>query len=364
MNYFNLFNNILITKGAGRILISDLQRNISELYPLELYQIIQEMKDHSVEDVLKDYDRTSRPVVHEYINLLLEKEYGFITENDWDRNFPPFCYDYHEPVAITNLFIEMEDIEVIKKLKSSAENLGIRHLVIYSSKVLPLKDFIEIDSTFTNSVLSGIEIFSPFHQEIDRSFIQALQQETERIYSMVFYDCTQPPFKAKDEYRFTVQFVEEELKISACGKVDMKYFNTNIPKVLEAINHNSCLYKKMGIDKNGNIKNCPLMTESFGNIQNDSLELVLNHDSFKKYWNLTKDQIEGCKDCEFRYICTDCRAYTEKNSFNKAGLDTSKPLKCGYNPYTCEWQNWAENPLKQKTIHYYHLQELKRTGVG
>lgn len=97
MNYFNLFSNILITKGASRILISDLQRNISELYPMELYQIIQEMKDHSVEDVLKDYDRTSRPVVHEYINLLLEKEYGFITENDWDRNFPLF------PMNIMNL---------------------------------------------------------------------------------------------------------------------------------------------------------------------------------------------------------------------------------------------------------------------
>ncbi|MGN7866818.1 grasp-with-spasm system SPASM domain peptide maturase [Chryseobacterium sp. 22458] len=363
MNYFNLFSNIIITKGAGRILISDLQRNVSELYPLELYDIIVEMKNHSVEDILKGYDKTSRPIVHEYINLLLEKEYGFITENNWDRNFPPLSYDYYEPVTIANLFIEMEDIEVIKKIRSSAENLGIRHLVIYSLKTLTLKDFIEIDSTFTNSVLSGIEIFSPFHHEIDRSFIQVLHQETERIYSIVFYDCKQPPFKAKDEYRFTVQFVEEDLKISACGKVDMKYFNTNIPKVLESINHNSCLYKKMGIDKNGNIKNCPLMSENFGNIHQNSLEKILEQGSFKKYWNLTKDHIEVCKDCEFRYICTDCRAYTERNSLNKAGLDISKPLKCGYNPYTCEWQNWAENPLKQKAIHYYHLQELKRAAM-
>ncbi len=115
MNYFNLFSNIIITKGAGRILISDLQRNVSELYPLELYDIIVEMKNHSVEDILKGYDKTSRPIVHEYINLLLEKEYGFITENNWDRNFPPLSYDYYEPVTIANLFIEMEDIEVIKK---------------------------------------------------------------------------------------------------------------------------------------------------------------------------------------------------------------------------------------------------------
>lgn len=40
----------------------------------------------------------------------------------------------------------------------------------------------------------------------------------------------------------------EEVKINSCGKVDLKYFNTNLPKILEAINHNSCLHKKISID--------------------------------------------------------------------------------------------------------------------
>lgn len=150
-----------------------------------------------------------------------------------------------------------------------------------------------------------------------------------------------------------VSFTKEDLKISSCGKVDMKYFNTNLPKIMEAINHNSCLYKKIGIDRNGNIKNCPLMQESFGNIYSVSLENVLKKKNFKKYWNLTKDYVEVCKDCEFRYICTDCRAYTERTHINKAGLDTSKPLKCGYDPYTCQWEDWSKNPLKQKAIQCY-----------
>ena len=36
----------------------------------------------------------------------------------------------------------------------------------------------------------------------------------------------------------------------------------------------------------------------------------------------------------------------------------SKPLKCGYNPYTCEWEEWSTNPLKQKAIEYYGMQDL------
>lgn len=115
MTFFNLFSNILITKGASRILILDLHRNVSELYPLELYDIIEELKNQSIEGILKNYDEESRAIIHEYINLLLEKEYGFVTENDWDRNFPPLSYEYHEPSDITNLFIEMEDIEIVKK---------------------------------------------------------------------------------------------------------------------------------------------------------------------------------------------------------------------------------------------------------
>lgn len=100
------------------------------------------------------------------------------------------------------------------------------------------------------------------------------------------------------------------------------------------------------------------MPQSFGNIKDTTLEEALSHPDFKKYWNLTKDSIEVCKDCEFRYICTDCRAYTERTHTNAEGLDTSKPLKCGYNPYTGEWEEWSTNPLKEKAIKYYGMEDL------
>ncbi|RXM38132.1 grasp-with-spasm system SPASM domain peptide maturase [Chryseobacterium sp. CH21] len=348
MTYFNLFSNILATKGSTRILISDLQRNTSELYPLELYEIIVELKSHSIEDMMRNYDAESQEIIQEYLNLLLEKEYGFISKNDWDRNFPPLSYEYYEPSTITHIFIELEEISVLNTIKSSIENLGIKHLVIYYLKALTAQELIEIDETFKTSVLSGIEIFSPFHRDVDLSFIQVIQQNTVRIYSLIFYNCPQSPFKAKNEFRFSLRFLKDELQLSACGKVELKYFNTNISKVLEAINHNSCLYKKIGIDKNGTIKNCPLMAESFGNIHISNLEEAIHQPGFKKYWDLTKDYIETCKDCEFRYVCTDCRAYTEGNEKNKADLDISKPLKCGYNPYTGEWKDWTKNPLKKK----------------
>ncbi|MBV8326250.1 grasp-with-spasm system SPASM domain peptide maturase [Chryseobacterium sp.] len=355
MKYFNLFSNILVTKGAKRILISDLQRNSSELYPLEFHEIIKQLKNKSVENILKNYDTESISFVQEYINLLVEKEYGFITEGDWDRNFPSLNYHFHEPNEVSNIFIEISSLSVLNKIKQEVENLGVKHLVIYSHQKLLLKDFQNIDSKFKNSVLNGIEIISPFHDDIDRNFIDSLHQTVDRIYNLVFHTCSKIPFRSKDIFRFTVQFIRQDLQISACGKVDLKYFNTNLPKVLEALNHNSCLYKKIGIDKDGNIKNCPLMSESYGNIQNTSLEEAIAQPAFRQYWNMNKDRIEGCKDCEFRYICTDCRAYTERSHYTSENLDISKPLKCGYNPYTSEWEEWSKNPLKQKAVTHYKI---------
>ena len=76
------------------------------------------------------------------------------------------------------------------------------------------------------------------------------------------------------------------------------------------------------------------MKTSYGAISDTSLLDVVQQDPFKGYWNITKDAIEGCRDCEYRYVCTDCRAYTtdEENLY-------AKPLKCKYDPYTGVWAN-------------------------
>jgi len=101
----------------------------------------------------------------------------------------------------------------------------------------------------------------------------------------------------------------------------------------ECINFNSCLNRKISIDAQGNIKNCPSCTQSFGNIKDTTLKQALEHPDFKKLWSITKDQVDVCKDCEFRHMCTDCRVYIKdpENIY-------SQPSKCTYNPYIAKWQ--------------------------
>jgi SPASM domain peptide maturase of grasp-with-spasm system len=96
---------------------------------------------------------------------------------------------------------------------------------------------------------------------------------------------------------------------------------------------NSCLNRKISIDENGHIGNCPSMKKKYGNIAEHSLTQVARRNDFKKVWNLNKDMIDTCRDCEFRYICSDCRAYTRDGNLY------AKPVKCGYDPYTGTWND-------------------------
>lgn len=96
---------------------------------------------------------------------------------------------------------------------------------------------------------------------------------------------------------------------------------------------NTCLNKKLSIDENGLIKNCPSCSKYMG-FANEAAALIKASDSsqYAYYSRLKKDDIDVCKDCEFRHVCTDCRQY-----LTDSGNVLSKPAKCTYNPYTARW---------------------------
>lgn len=117
-----------------------------------------------------------------------------------------------------------------------------------------------------------------------------------------------------------------------CGQVSPTFFNPSLSFISESKNCNSCLNKKVAIDENGLVKNCLSQKESYGFINEINLAKLLKNEQFKSFGNINKDTIEVCKDCEFRYICSDCRINTE-NSKNIL----SKPKYCNYDPYTNTW---------------------------
>ncbi|MEM6718120.1 MAG: grasp-with-spasm system SPASM domain peptide maturase [Bacteroidota bacterium] len=350
-----MHSNCIVVKGVNRSTICDLQRNEVKLIPNDLENLIKLYEGKTIEEINSKYDTKHHVIVEEYINFLIEHEYAFFT--DTPEFYPKLNTNWFEPAEITNAIIDINsDTKYdVQKVLVQLDELNCKHVQIRFFKILKLDEIIELLDFLnkSNSIVSSINFVVSFTEEFSIESVTTLFKKQPRICSFLIYNHTEEKFikPLQGNHIKYIQYTTKNISsASHCGVISSEYFLPNVKAFTESLQHNSCLNRKISVDVKGNIKNCPSMTEDFGNIQETSLSEALHHKNFKKYWNITKDQIETCKDCEFKHICTDCRAYLE-NPENQY----SKPLKCGYNPYINEWTVWSKNPLKEKAIAYYNL---------
>ena len=99
----------------------------------------------------------------------------------------------------------------------------------------------------------------------------------------------------------------------------------------------TCLAGKIAITADGQIIPCIFSRDNtLGNLKDQKLADVLESPALKETWELTKDKVLVCKDCEYRYACSDCRPLAEGSSCGKGYSNAPFP-RCTYNPYTGEW---------------------------
>jgi len=109
----------------------------------------------------------------------------------------------------------------------------------------------------------------------------------------------------------------------------------NIYQFINNIEYHPCLGHTLTVCYNGNVIPCPMMRHSvLGNLTDKPLYNIFKEkkNEIDRFWKLNLDKIEKCTDCEFRYVCTDCRALEE----NITGRWNGKTF-CGYNPEEGEW---------------------------
>ena len=108
-----------------------------------------------------------------------------------------------------------------------------------------------------------------------------------------------------------------------------KYFDTYF-------NKNTCWYGKLVVTEEGNILPCVFARNIIlGDSNRQTLKDIIESPQTEKYWYMDYSKINVCKDCEYRFACTDCRPL----AFSKEGNIFEKNLRCTYNPYKGEWND-------------------------
>jgi len=127
-------------------------------------------------------------------------------------------------------------------------------------------------------------------------------------------------------------------------------FYTDPFSFAKAHQQHSCLCGKIAITSSGDVIPCIFARNQIsGNILSTPLAEVLNGPILKSCWQTTKDEIEKCKDCEYRYACTDCRPLAQGSDPQKRWLACS--AECSYNPHTGEWKEADLCPKAASTNH-------------
>jgi radical SAM protein with 4Fe4S-binding SPASM domain len=99
------------------------------------------------------------------------------------------------------------------------------------------------------------------------------------------------------------------------------------------MNHNSCWAKKIAVTKDGKIRPCIYSNIVIGNMYDDEdIQSVVK--KALKYWDINKDKVEKCKNCELRYACFDCREIAQRKS--NGNLYAKNPY-CNYDPFKGKW---------------------------
>lgn len=105
-------------------------------------------------------------------------------------------------------------------------------------------------------------------------------------------------------------------------------------QLLHSFEFHPCLGGTISVTPSGKVLPCPMFRdEVLGDLKNEKLYEVFRRGRIYDFWRLTKDEINRCNDCEFRYSCHDCRAL--EASLTK---DLKGKRLCSYDPYENLWK--------------------------
>jgi len=360
--YVTLYADCLPVSGACKAAIYDLTRQEIVRFPRVYLQILQQAQQHTLGQVLAHVaDEASKQSVVAFLHCLLEHDFVHVSSDA--STFPRINTRWDKPCVIQNAIIDINTTpHDYASLFRQLDTLGCEIVEMRCfSHLHTLQDLQDILQGAYHTSIQGVELFLKYDPRYaDEAYLTLLESEPIiarlRVHSAPSHKELVTTFgcgsTTEASLRKTVVFLREPVTSHHhCGLIQLSTLSvptTNI--VSENQVYNGCLNRKIAIDEDGYIKNCPSMAQSFGHHKDVSLLRVAMDATFRHVWHIHKDQIKQCQDCEFRYVCTDCRAYVEDPQDI-----LSKPLKCGYDPYTGRWEQWDRPPEKAWVVKHYEL---------
>lgn len=324
--FFKFYESCIPVIGVNRAVIYDLIRGNLYFLPKHILSEFVNYSEYEIDKFYFDFKESSS-TLKKYFNYLLENELIFYTE--YPKRFPKLNTEIIKPYPVDVLFLEIDDLDLVihKMLDVEIINtLGISNVVLVSQKN-SYEKLIFILEMLENSKVTNITLLIKYDVNIEINLKKELKNNLQ-IQEVIIFDS----IKNYDNKNFI--YVCDSLSDFLTKRINgIDDFVLNQDAYLEGISKNLYFNRKIYIDNDYNIKHGFEDSFNYGNLKKDSIENIIFSKPFSELWNITKDQIEVCKNCEFRYICPDNRIPLKRKE-----NDYYHQTDCNYDPYKNKWK--------------------------
>lgn len=332
--YFRFWANCILVKGYHKGVVFDLQRNRRIEVSKYFCDYYDSYKDTDISTIASDETFESKEGYFKMLDYFIKNDFGILTDDI--EALPDLSMEYDSPYLVTNAILETDsnnNQDLMFEIVDILSKGQVQAVQINDHGQMTLAQLKRLGEITSNSQIECIHIYT-FFSQIDTKDLTEFLLMNSRFRYIVFMNSPENNSIKNEELGLAhLEYKTNTLDFNDCGNVCKDLFVYDSEHFFEAHTYNTCLNRKVYISQNGLMRNCPLMNRIFGNIRQLSIKEIVNSPGFQDLWHVRKDEIDVCKDCEYRFVCTDCRHYIkEKENIH------SQPSKCKYNPYIGKWE--------------------------
>lgn len=331
--WFSLFASCIIVEGKASSLIYDVER--MEFYDLsnDFVELLG-MAEHQDLDAIKaQYGREQDELIDGFFGQFVEAEIGFFTTEP--ERFPKIDFTWESPCFITNAIIELDESSDfhVADVVNQLSDLGCRAVQLRFIHDAPEDELRDKLALFDGSRIQQIDVLMPYRERANQNLLYDLAGKHLRINRFLLYGAPKDEIISHEDQALdkVIVCLSKDLKTDASEVINPNRFTTNIEIFSEARSYNLALNRKVCINRSGDIKNYISHGKSFGNVKTHALRPVSTDEAFREKWYITNDEIEVCRDCQYRYACV--------NNSDIEILDGKyyKTDRCAFHPETNTW---------------------------
>lgn len=308
---FKLHAETPIVQGYLRSCVYDLPRQEHDFLPNEVAAKLKAFENADLSVINRELDEEDK----KWLGYVIEKEYGFTIDGQFKDCFTKIDFHWEHPSLISNAIIDI-DIKTVAVDFAYLEQLNCKHIVLRFFNIGQLEDITRylkkalLDLTF-KSVDIIVEKKDHFSRKAYTDFGKQLLQEVPQVTNLSYNE-------PREKGRFTPHFV------------------INIDVFAEAQLYNTFFNRKLYLAASGDIRNAIEHPQVYGNANSlgrfEDLKAIVNSSAYQELWHTSKDRIDVCRDCEFRYMCIDNRLPRKRTDGSLYYEE-----ECAYNPYIAKW---------------------------